>query len=181
MNLIKMTQFVDKQSKTEKTDSSEESWLWAHMNSLTKIEKYNAFLLQQIEFYHIIPCDKEGKPMNKPRNWGSWKYLKDREDTLLPRHTNAMSGQSYCYEYYEALQNVLFEGFEVKKSELFDELIYEINYKDITFCYDPNTKEFKTEYGDLMVLGSVEDLAELSHNICTSIKLTESVIKKLEL
>ena len=72
-----------------------------------RVVSYANFLKQPPKLGDFIPCDKEGKPLEKPVFYDD--YLKGINLELW--HPDTKRG---CKQFKEALERVLFEGFEVE-------------------------------------------------------------------
>jgi len=76
----------------------------------------------------FIPCDKEVKPLEKPKMWEDFWTMPTSDLTGLELLE--------CEEYQEALERVKFEGFELRNSNEHSHWIQKDGKKDITFKLD---------------------------------------------
>ena len=108
-----------------------------------KRESYDLLLDQPPKLGDFIPCDKEGKPLDEPKDY---KEACDFLDKMKG------SGRSYqienpkeFFQYQEALERVKFEGFTKSKG-----------YKDLIQYKDNGSYSF-------LNIKDVETLEDLTH------------------
>ena len=82
------------------------------------------FLKQASQLYMFVPCDKEGNVLEKPECYQS---------KLLPVEVKAGghvygSYENYVEQYQQALDRVIFDGFEVAKG------VYKNTYTNLLHC-----------------------------------------------
>lgn len=87
---------------------------WDQINRYrNKRTKFDNFLKEPLQLGMFIPCDSDGKPMEKPDNYDSFSSY------TVGALANKLGGkppeQWYkgCHKYEEALSRVYFEGFEL--------------------------------------------------------------------
>jgi len=147
MKLISMTDFVLELETNEH---------WAQ--DYTKCVKYANFLKQPLTLGMFVPCDEDGN------------FLEEPKEKNYSKENNLFAYD--LFEYQQAKERVLFEGFEVKTKTAFNNGYnficdnIEIFYP---FWYNPVTK-WELSKG----LKTVKDL------IIFQPKLTETAIKQIK-
>ena len=108
--LIPLSEFV-------KIETSEGNWLkQARISGTDQIDgvllqsiiNYTDFITQKPELWMFVPCDKDGKPLEKPKEpsencVSNWMFDIYRRDCLI---------------YEEAEKRVIFEGWEISPRNL---------------------------------------------------------------
>ena len=162
MKLISMTDFVLSQEQPTYLQSEE------FEEAYYKLHNYANFLKQPLTLGMFVPCDENGNVLEEPNricnmNWG----VKKLEDWSL----------NY-YEYQQAKERILFEGFEIVKD----------NYKSIEreFIYIPNTKTqiwrkltYHSGKVETFFFDYYDEFKTVENLIKYNLTLTESAIKKL--
>lgn len=93
-----------------------------YLDDWLDFDKFVNFIKQPLALWMFIPCDKNGKPLDKPFAYESWvDYGQDTEDA------------KQCREYQEAEARVIFEGFEYKPSDSKKDA--RITNGELTVCY----------------------------------------------
>ena len=100
MKLISMTSFVLEQNKILET----------YVNHLRKplfekIVNYAKFLKQPLKLEMFVPCDEEGNVLEEPKRWKDYLQYPDSFD--------GNKEWDELYDYQQAKEKVLFEGFEL--------------------------------------------------------------------
>ena len=107
-------------------------------NDLESIKNYAQFLSQKPEKWMFVPCDEEGNVLEEPEN-------------VYPFATNEESIEydELFDEYKQALDRVIFEGFEV--FEVFDLFV---NNGEVSFSMDMcnSLYDLINEHGDFLTL-----------------------------
>ena len=155
MRLVSMTDFVLKQNKILET----------YVNHLRKplfekIVNYAAFLKQPLKLEMFVPCDEEGNVLEEPKRWKDYLQYPDSFD--------GNKEWDELYDYQQAKEKVLFEGFEIDKNLY---LVYKNEISIGRFIFYENGSKFLFRDN----FKTIEDLVEFGF------KLTENTIKQIGL
>ena len=101
-------------------------------NDLEAIKKYAKFLSQKPEKWMFVPCDEFGFILERPNNYENW--LKDARRAF--KYT--IGDNVINHNYRQALDRVIFEGFEV-----FGNMLYIPNLITIKLDKDGKTADFE--------------------------------------
>jgi hypothetical protein len=73
---------------------------------MTRVVKYTRFLIQLLQLWMFIPCNKKGEPLEKPKGY--------REDCDYSLTENGRIAEAYelHIEYQKALDRIWFKGFK---------------------------------------------------------------------
>lgn len=135
--LISMADFVLEQSKIEKSEASEMSWLWEHVYEVERIEKYANFLKHPLNLSMFIRCKLVNGVwfvLEKPKNYSAFEVGMSSQDFRY----NVFE----CVEYKESKDRVLFNEvpfhFPSKNTVLlsFKETIVPYNLQEQSFYCD---------------------------------------------
>ena len=122
-----------------------------HYNRLQEILKYNNFLLTKLSLGLFIPCDKEGKPLEKPENFSNWQ-----EGMMITSDLSTGIWYEECKQYQEAQDRVVFEGF-TELYVLSKEASFYVKSPANTISFYKVDGVWIAEYAD----ATIEDLCEL--------------------
>lgn len=160
MKLIKCSDYVIKQGQ-ELCPASMDLSVAKCVSDWRKTLNYANFLKRPLELGFFIPCDLDGNVLEKPkRSDYIGKEMEFTKDELVERDLE---------QYQEALDRVLFEGFEYEEKEHYN--ILECNDFVITFS-NPNGGSYNS-FNEIWGDKTIEDLTELG------LELTDSAIKQL--
>lgn len=101
-----MTEFVMK-LHDKAVESNKNNPGWDYTFEFEKAKKYAQLLQTPLELSQFIPC-KNGEPLEKPHVFDSWEMSEDMPNLKK----SFFSANDSCIEYQEALDKVLFEGWE---------------------------------------------------------------------
>lgn len=118
-----------------------------------KVINYAKSLSQTPRLGHFIPCDENDVPMEEP------KICCSGRDCGCMGFPYNYSSEEELQEYQQACDRVLFDGFECKKAEFCDELIYEVFKENLYIMYDPDEKKIEIECFEFFA-NSYEDLVK---------------------
>lgn len=129
--------------------------------------KYANFLNQPLTLGMFVPCDLEGNVLEEPKGFSEFMPKRDTDDAFFGRVVGLAKGSPF-YEYQQAKESVLFEGWQMEND--LDSIWLNKAGTDENFCfYMPDTDNSKT----------VEDLIRFSDEYPT--ELTKSAIKQIQL
>lgn len=114
MKLISMTDFVLEVAK-EREDyeaNYEGSWFYSG-HDFDKCMKYANFLKQPLKLEMFVTCDKEGSVLEEPPKQWMEEYKNSLEGDFSDWYTA-------CFNYEQAKEKVLFEGFEINDFKITD-------------------------------------------------------------
>jgi len=123
----------------------------------TKCVKYANFLKQPLKLGMFVPCDENDVPMVEPESWQNFLEYSDISIKGL---------KPEIYEYYNAKDRVLFEGFELVESHE--------NWFTVEIAFDDFSEQLTVSKQE-----TIEDLLTYSFN--PEFYLTASAIKQFEL
>lgn len=129
------------------------------------IEHYNNFLKQPLELKHLVPCDKEGKPMEEPdKSKFDLKQgdVSNKEIRRMIESDNEGNNPTYqsifnsnykkkLEAYQNALKDCIFEGFEYKEVKYPNEVVCLLRGDKKTIVLDENLKPYDSKIiGDMI-------------------------------
>lgn len=129
--------------------STEYSEIMASQHVLEDAINYARLLNQPLTLGMFVPCDEDGNFLEKP------KTFKTVDSNGLP---DVGWNEKELQEYYEALDRVIFEGFEVLYSGRKNIVIEnEGRYCSLTFLKNGSVvpKEFQNEYGNYKTISDL--------------------------
>ena len=122
------------------------------------LEKYAKFLKQPLKLEMFVPCDEDGNILKEPKRWEDYLQYPDSFDG------NKEWGE--LYDYKQAKEKVLFDGFKVIKQ---DNITITIEYDRFQLDYNKVLNVFANHR-------TIEDLAK--YNL---IELTKNAEKQIGL
>ena len=146
--LQSMADFVLEREATSTFDTSKIDWYDLEQVKLDEIRNYARFLKQPLQLGFFVTTDKNGNILKG-------KPLSPAPDSEWIRWENER------LEFYEAREQVLFKGFEIRDKGNF----YFVERKESTLFRRVLNKNTKSTIEDLLIWGNVE--------------LTDSAIKQI--
>jgi len=92
-----------------------------HKRAWSLMILYRDALDQPLILSQFIPCDSEGKPLEKPRYYDVW----DKENNTLTDDATILS----LHKYKQALKAVIFEGWKIDVKEASDIILINGDYE----------------------------------------------------
>lgn len=124
----------------------------ARLEFFVRVTNYTHFLKQPLKLEYFVPCDEEGNILRKPAD----------DDYSFYTHKN----QSVNEEYQEALEKVLFEGFEYTKNFR----IAQTNVNGVSILFE------RLQFMNIERLSNTSNQIELTPS---AVKLIEKIVYKI--
>ena len=160
MKLISMTDFVLEQTKNFNAVVYDDLET-ASINLIERIENYANFLNQPLKLEMFVPCNENGNVLEEPKRWKDYLQYPDSFD--------GNKEWDELYDYQQAKEKVLFEGFKIYDYKL--NVFFYLGRRK-TLSYDKKRKDFIT-------IGLLPETVEDLINISSQIKLSRTALNAI--
>lgn len=128
-----------------------------------KSRNHKNFLKQPLKLGMFVPCDENDMPLDEPKGW------KNEECD-----TNDCCSICKCEQYQQAKESVIFEGFEIKNSKIYNE-------EHIQFLGMIGNPSKYADINPLRWRDRFVNTKTIEELVNYNLSITDSAIKQLEL